>query len=184
LKKRKLLLHACCAPCAIYPIEEAKKDFLDVTTFFYNPNIHPKTEHDKRKNECEKFFNSEDIDMISPEYAASDYFTRITEDEDPPDRCRICWDIRMEKSAVFAKEKEFDLFTTTLLGSPYQNHEILKTICERLSKEKRIDFYYKDFRTGFKQAHRLARDKGIYCQRYCGCVFSIVERQKAGLKSK
>ena len=218
MKNRKLLIHACCAPCAIYPVEEAKKDGFDVTAFFYNPNIHPYREHDRRKSECEKFFKSEDLKMISPEYGASDYFTKITEDEDPPsafakgenqrsyatadkspmekskeamlrrtsppERCAMCWDIRMEKSAVFAKEKKFDLFTTTLLGSPYQDHETLREICERLSKEKRIDFYYKDFREGFRAAHKLAKGKGMYCQNYCGCVFSIVERQEACLKSR
>ena len=184
MKNRKLLLHACCAPCAIYPVEEAKKDGLDITAFFYNPNIHPPKEHDKRKNECDKFFKLEDTGMISPEYGASDYFVKITEDENPPERCAMCWDIRMEKSAVFAKDKNFDLFTTTLLGSPYQNHETLREICERLSKEKRIDFYYKDFREGFRAAHKLAKGKGMYCQNYCGCVFSIVERQEAFSKSK
>ncbi len=82
----------------------------------------------------------------------------------------------MEKTAVFARENGFDAFTTTLLGSPYQDHDILKNICEDVAKKTGIKFYYDDFRVGFKAAHDKAKSKGMYCQNYCGCVFSEIER--------
>ena len=82
----------------------------------------------------------------------------------------------MERAAIFAKDSGFDAFTTTLLGSPYQDHETVKNICEKVAREAGIKFYYHDFRPGFKSAHDTARKKGIYCQNYCGCIFSEKER--------
>lgn len=175
----KLALHTCCAPCAIYPTQEAKSENLSVTGFFYNPNIHPSPEYIKRKKECEEYFKSENIEFISPEESVLDFFNATAEKEIPPQRCAACWEMRLRKTATFAKEKGFDAFTTTLLGSPYQDHGKLKDICEKLSKEYGIPFYYKDFRLGFRDAHKVARMRGIYCQNYCGCVFSVVEREEA-----
>lgn len=172
----KLLLHTCCAPCAIYPISEAKKDNFTLTGFFYNPNIHPYSEYTRRKKETEAYFKSEGLGLTSLEHNAFNFFRNIADDYTQPRRCSICWNMRMDQTLRFAKNNGFDAFTTTLLGSPYQDHEILKSICENLSKENGISFYYKDFRTGHKDGHKLAREKGIYCQNYCGCIFSKVER--------
>ena len=86
--------------------------------------------------------------------------------------------MRLAETARFAKKNRFDAFTTTLLGSPYQEHGVLKNICEKLSKEEKIRFYYKDFRAGFRDAQKQAREKKMYCQNYCGCVFSLVEREE------
>lgn len=172
-------MHVCCAPCAIYPVEAAKKDNFTVTGFFYNPNIHPYPEYIRRRKEAEAYFRSEGLEEIFLEYNAASFFKNVTGNETPPGRCSACWDMRLEKTALFAKENRFDAFTTTLLASPYQDHHILKNSCENLSKEKGVDFYYKDFRTGFRQSHRLAKERGMYCQNYCGCVFSMVEREEA-----
>ena len=120
--------------------------------------------------------------FVSTEYETADFFKSILGAEMPPARCRACWGMRLRKTASYAKENAFDAFTTTLLGSPYQDHDTLKNICEKVSGEMKINFYYKDFRTGFKDAHRLARDRGIYCQNYCGCVFSIMEREEIKAK--
>ena len=84
----------------------------------------------------------------------------------------------MEKTAFYAKENNFDAFSTTLLVSPYQDHEVLKDIGEKISLEKGIAFYYRDFRGGFREAHIEAREKDIYCQNYCGCEFSLAEKKK------
>ena len=180
----KLLVHTCCAPCAIEAVDRSKKDGFKVTGFFYNPNIHPESEYNKRKDESLKYFDSEGLELIEGDYESQSFFTKVKENQIPPKRCLICWEMRLNKTSTFAKEKGFDSFTTTLLGSPYQNHKALKGICERLSDEKKIKFYYKDFREGFKKAHNLAREKGIYCQKYCGCVFSMVEREEERRKKK
>ncbi|MBL7157346.1 MAG: epoxyqueuosine reductase QueH [Candidatus Omnitrophica bacterium] len=175
----KLLLHACCAPCAIYPVREAKKENLSVTGFFYNPNIHPPSEYFKRKRETETYFKSEGLELVSGDYDVRTFFDNVREGKIAPARCAACWGMRLEKTASFADQNGFDMFTTTLLGSPYQDHEIIKGICEDLSEKTNQNFYYKDLRAGFKAAHKEAKEKGIYCQNYCGCVFSIVEREEA-----
>ncbi len=173
----KLLLHTCCAPCAIYPIKQARADgYNSLTSVFYNPNIHPSQEFLRRKKEIGKLKKIESFDEIDTEYRAEEYFKNITDFDDKSKRCFSCWNLRLEKTSRVAKEKGFDAFTTTLLGSPYQNHDVLKEICLRFSRIFNIKFYYRDFRIGFRDAHKEARTSGMYCQNYCGCVFSLVER--------
>lgn len=178
----KLLLHVCCAPCAIFSLSEARKDKFAVTGFFYNPNIQPGFEYAKRKKEAENYFKSEKSEFVSFKYDTSIFFKNIDGSENKLKRCQACWEMRLKKAVSFAKETGFDAFTTTLLASPYQEHDILKSICGNLSDNSGVNFYYKDFRVGFRDAHRLAREKGMYCQNYCGCVFSIVEREETRKK--
>lgn len=173
----QLLLHTCCAPCAIHTVTEAKKDGFDITGFFYNPNIHPRLEYTKREKEAKAYFRSEGMELVSPEYAPGVFFTNVNEDD--AERCRSCWQMRLEKTASFAKEKGFNAFTTTLLISPYQDHGFIKELAGRISKKTDVIFYYRDFRKRFRDSHRIARAKGMYCQNYCGCVFSMIEREKA-----
>ena len=175
----KLLLHTCCAPCAIYPAGEAKKDGFAVTGFFYNPNIHPGYEYARRKKVAQDYFSSERAELVDGEYDVTSFFKGVSGEPEAPGRCRLCWRMRLEKTAVLAAERGFDAFSTTLLASPYQDHEFLKGLCEELSRESGARFYYKDFRVGFREAHRTAREKGMYCQNYCGCVFSLIEREEA-----
>ena len=174
----KLLLHTCCAPCALALLNETKRDHCETTGFFYNPNIQPSFEYSKRKNEAEAFFRSLNLNFVSPEYDARDFFSGIGGSGDTAERCRTCWDLRIRATCRFAEVHNFDAFTTTLLASPYQDHAILKGICEKVSTEKKTRFYYRDFRRGFKDAHRVARERGMYCQNYCGCIFSMVEREE------
>ena len=196
-------MHTCCAPCAICVINEAKKDDLSVTGFFYNSNIHPRPEYLKRMEVARKYFKSEGLEFIFLTYEPADFMETL-QMETPrrngvspksgvspsgvspsvPPRCSACWEMRVAKSVDFAQNNGFDFFTTTLLGSPYQDHGALRGICEDLSRSTGVRFYYKDFRTGFRRAHNIAREKGIYCQKYCGCVFSIVEREEARKRKK
>jgi len=179
-----ILLHICCAPCEIYPVEILRKSGHTIAGFFYNPNIHPYSEYLKRKEEAEKYSKEVDLNVISGEYDIEGYLEYIIDGESLKDRCPVCWWYRMRRIAQFAKENGFDAFTTTLLGSPYQEHEILKNICEEVAKEAEVKFYYEDFRVGFKEAHNKARSKGIYCQNYCGCLFSEKERIEAREEKK
>lgn len=179
-----VLLHICCAPCAIFPVEEIRKNGDKVAGFFYNPNIHPYAEYIRRREAVEKYAVENALNVISSDYDVETYFQRIVYNEGTASRCPACWWLRMEKAAAFAKENGFDAFTTTLLGSPYQDHETLKRICQDIAARLGLKFYYKDFRTGFRAAHDLAKTKGIYCQNYCGCIFSEVERAEKKKQKK
>jgi len=174
-----VLLHICCAPCEIYPVDASRKSGHTVAGFFYNPNIHPGPEYLKRKAEVEKYSKAVSLNVNYGDYDLMEYFRYIVDNEDQKLRCPACWWLRMKKTAQFARENGFDAFTTTLLGSPYQDHEVLKSICGDVAKESGIKFYYEDFRTGFKAAHDKARKSGMYCQNYCGCLFSEKERMES-----
>lgn len=178
-----ILLHICCAPCSIYPIEKLRQDKHVIAGYFYNSNIHPYSEYLKRKSEVEKYSKEAGLNVIHGDYDLMEYFDYIVDNEDQANRCPVCWWLRMKRTAQFAKENGFDAFTTTLLGSPYQDHETLKTICEDIAKEAQIKFYYEDFRSGFKSGQAKAKARGIYIQNYCGCLFSEKERiEKKKLK--
>jgi len=175
----RLLLHACCAPCAIYPIKTARDDgYKAISSFFYNPNIHPQAEFERRRQQIKKLITGGDLEEISAPYKAEEYFHALTVFDHTLKRCLFCWRLRLEESVKFAKENNFDAFTTTLLASPYQDHEAIKKICSELSNKTGITFYYRDFRVGFRDSHAKAKDMGIYCQGYCGCIFSLVEREE------
>ena len=174
----KILLHICCAPCEIYPVEKLRKDKHAAGGFFYNPNIHPYSEYLKRKDEVEKYSKEAGLNITCPDYDAAEYFQHIMDGENRKNRCPACWRLRIKRCAQFAKENGFDAFTATLLGSPYQDHEVLKNICEDIAQAAGVKFYYEDFRTGFNAAHDKAKTKGMYRQNYCGCLFSKKERIK------
>lgn len=178
----KLLLHTCCAPCLIYPLEQLKKKGYEATGFFYNPNIHPFAEYKKRKLAVADFAKERDFKVIYPEYNPAEFFQEVNLKEDFPGRCSICWSLRLARAANATKELGCRYFSTTLLVSPYQNQELLKKIGSDIAKEEEIEFYYEDFRPGFKKAHDEAKTKGIYCQNYCGCIYSEVERCKKSAK--
>jgi epoxyqueuosine reductase len=182
-----ILLHICCAPCEIYPLEKLRKDKHVVAGFFCNPNIHPYSEYLKRKQEVEKYSKEAGLNVTYSDYDLMEYFDYVVNNEDQKNRCPVCWWLRIKKAAQFAKECGFDAFTTTLLVSPYQDHEILKNICEGIAKEAGIKFYYEDFRPGFKAAREKAKEKGMYLQNYCGCIFSEkerIEKKEAGSRGQ
>lgn len=188
----KLLLHCCCAPCLIYPLQQLRAKGFEVAGIFYNPNIHPFFEYKKRREAVQGFSKSVDINIIYPDYKPEEFFQAVNPvrnslsqseisngvnlKEKTAERCSLCWYLRLEETVVLAKELGFEYFSTTLLVSPYQNQKLLKNIGIDLSKEKGISFYYEDFRIGFRQAHNTAKSQGMYCQKYCGCIYSEMER--------
>lgn len=174
-----VLLHICCAPCAIFPREEMTREGHKISGFFYNPNIHPYSEYLRRKAEVEKYAKETGFSIEYSDYDLESYFQHIVYNEAINNRCPVCWWLRFEKTAKFAKENGFDAFTTTLLASPYQDQATMKSLGEDIAKRMSLKFYYKDFRPGFKYAHDTARAKGMYCQNYCGCIFSEKERIEA-----
>ena len=173
----RLLLHICCGPCALYPIKQlANSRFNEITGFYYNPNIHPPSEYKRRRDVLHDTEKKLEFKVVYPPYRMEEYFRKIVSKEVSPDRCRLCWELRLSETADYAKENNFDAFTTTLLISPYQNHELVKDIGETIAREKGLEFYYQDFRKGFGESQEESKKAGMYRQKYCGCVFSELER--------
>jgi hypothetical protein len=172
----KLLLHTCCAPCLIYPLRILKEKGFEVTAFFYNPNIHPFAEYKRRCEAVSALSQNIKIEVIYQNYDIENFFRRIAFKEKKDERCPLCWQMRLEETARFARLNRFVTFSTTLLISPYQKHDLLKQIGEDIANKEDIEFYYQDFRTGFRESQSQAHKQSIYCQKYCGCIFSERER--------
>lgn len=169
----RLLLHICCAPCSIAPFKEiAKEEFSQITGFFYNPNIHPLAEYSNRRNAVEVFSNQIETEVLYPKYKIQDFYSAIGETIISPQRCKLCWRLRMRETATYAQSSGFDYFSTTLLISPYQDHESLRALGEAVSKESGVNFYYRDFRPFFRESQNVAKALALYRQRYCGCEYS------------
>lgn len=147
----------------------------EVTGFFYNPNIHPFSEYRARRGAIENFAKPDNFKVIYPEYNPVEFFHAVYQKEENG-RCPHCWSLRLKTTAREAKKMGFSHFTTTLLVSPYQDQELLKTVGNEAAESEGVEFYYEDFRPGFKKAHEAARSQGIYCQKYCGCIYSEVQR--------
>lgn len=148
---------------------------FDVTAYWYNPNIHPFTEHRNRLESMQALAQAMDLPLIVAEgYDMIAYFRAVVGHEG--ERCGDCFRMRLERTAAVAKENAFPSFTTTLLISPYQKHDLLREIGEKVGRSHGVEFYYQDFRTGFRESQNLSRELDLYHQKYCGCVYSEWER--------
>ena len=180
--KPKLLLHACCGPCSSYVIEYLSK-YFDITIYYYNPNTYPESEYVRRLDELNKFitnFNSS-VNVIEEEYIPKEFYTSIKGLEhlgEKSKRCYNCYELRLKKSANYAKENNYDYFTTTLSISPYKNAEWINEIGRNLEEEIGIKYLYSDFKkkNGYKRSLELSKEYKLYRQEYCGCVYSKEER--------
>ncbi len=170
-----ILLHICCGPCLIYPFGRLKAQGFNIRGFFYNPNIQPPDEYARRMEALKILSREFLLEVEYPEYRETEFIQAVKGRENSPQRCRLCWSLRLSKAAEFAKQKGFKAFSTTLLVSPYQDHEAIKIIGGQIARESGIEFYYEDFRTGFRQAQAEAKQRGIYRQKYCGCLYSKKE---------
>ena len=189
LKENKcpsLLLHACCAPCSSYVLEYLNK-YFDITVFFYNPIISPKSEFTYRLAELNRLIDEASyeniVNVISPEYDSSVFFEMAKGMENLPEggeRCFKCYELRLRESAKAAKQLGFDYFTTTLSISPHKNAQKLNEIGEKLSTEFGVKYQYSDFKkkNGYKRSCELSEKHRLYRQDYCGCVFSKAARQE------
>ena len=172
----KLLMHACCAPCSVYCVDSLKKEKIEPTMFWYNPNIHPYIEYKQRRDSFVNYVKMENLEhIIKDEYGLDDFCKNVANSIE--NRCvNYCYPIRMRKTFEYAKENGYDSVSTTLLYSIYQKHEYIKELCESLSKEYEIEFLYRDFRKGFWEGHNKAREIDLYMQKYCGCIYSEEDR--------
>jgi len=174
-----ILLHICCAPCALYPLEVLKSEDFDITGFWFNPNIHPYLEYKKRLSEVHKISKILDFPLVKGDnYNIEEYLEWISsrEGNDRTSRCARCYEYRLSATARYAAENGFDAFTTTLLYSKYQNHRALKEIGEKFAEDFSVKFLYRDFREGWSRGIKLSRKYKLYRQQYCGCIFSEYER--------
>ena len=181
-----LLLHTCCAPCSSAVIEYLS-NYFNITVYYYNPNISPESEYLKRKNEQIKFlsvFKSKNkLDYIDADYNYNDFLEIAKGYEDIPEggeRCFRCYNLRMESTALKAKELGYDYFGTTLTVSPYKNSNKLNEIGSILEKKYDIKYLYSDFKKkeGYKRSIELSRQYHLYRQDYCGCIYSKIERDR------
>jgi tRNA A37 threonylcarbamoyladenosine dehydratase/predicted adenine nucleotide alpha hydrolase (AANH) superfamily ATPase len=173
----KLLFHCCCAPCATACVETLSAEGIAPTLLWYNPNIHPLAEYQNRRDALSALAVAKNLPMeMLDEYGEQTFLSGIGAETEKPRRCKLCYSMRMERTAAFAAENGFDAFSTSLLISPYQNHDTIRFIGEELAAHYGIKFYYRDFRPLFRQGQNQARTLGLYMQKYCGCRFSIEER--------
>lgn len=176
--KKKILLHSCCGPCSSAVIERLKPNF-EITVFYYNPNIYPQDEFEKRlQNQKIVIENNLGVNLVSPSYDEMEYLEKVKGLEGEREggkRCDVCFYLRLKQTAIFAKENGYDFFGTTLTVSSHKNAEHINKIGEEISKEIGIPFLYSDFKKndGYKRSIILSREMDLYRQNYCGCRFSI-----------
>ncbi|MCD8360959.1 MAG: epoxyqueuosine reductase QueH [Acidaminococcaceae bacterium] len=179
----KLLLHACCGPCACYPAEKLLADGKVFDILYFNPNIHPYKEFKRRLNALRELCEKKRYKLIvDKSYPLEDCVRRML--AEPIIRCAYCYRVRMRYAASYAKENGYDAFSTTLLVSPYQKHELIIQMAEEAAKEFDIPFYYEDFRAGYQRGVDISLELELYRQPYCGCVFSERDRYEKKPKVK
>ncbi len=170
-----ILLHSCCGPCATYTVKQLREEGSDVTALWYNPNVQPFTEHRKRLEAIQSLAKEWAFPLIVPDgYEMVDFLRAVVGHEG--NRCRDCYRMRLGKTAQIARENGFDAFTTTLLISPYQDHESIREAGNAAGEENRVHFLFRDFTDGFRESHQMAHDLDLYRQKYCGCLYSEYER--------
>ena len=187
----KLLMHTCCAPCSSYCLKYLS-EYFDITVYYYNPNITEEAEYRMRTKEQKRLidiYNEElsmDIKFVEGEYDRELFLSKVKGYEackEGGDRCKICFELRLDKAGTYAKNHGFDFFTTSLTISPLKNAPLLNSIGEEVGSKYDVRFLPSDFKKkeGYKQSIELSKEYGLYRQNYCGCVYSkneMLSRQK------
>ncbi len=174
---RSILLHICCGPCSTYTINRLREAGFQATGFWYNPNIHPFTEHEQRRASFEKYVESVALPFIREDgYEMPQFLRLVAGNEAHGKRCRLCYEMRLTRTARVAAREGFDAITTTLLISPHQDQGWLREIGERAAREYGVEFYFENFRRGWSERGRLTHEHDLYRQQYCGCIYSEWER--------
>lgn len=183
-RRPRLLLHSCCGPCSSYVLEYLSA-YFDVTVFYYNPNIYPRAEYEKRRDEQLRLLRempfSSPVSAIVGDYAPAVFDEAAKGFEGAPEggaRCARCFELRLEETAKAAKARGFDYFGTTLSVSPHKNARVINEIGAALSEKYGVSYLASDFkkREGYKRSIQLSREYNLYRQDYCGCIFSAGDR--------
>ena len=183
-KKPKLLLHVCCAPCSSHCLS-VLEPYFDITVFYYNPNISPFEEYERRLNEEKRFVSTAypNIKIIDAKYD-NQSFEQLAKGlenlKEGGERCKKCYRLRLEETAKFAKENGFDYFTTTLTVSPYKHSATLNEIGEEVATKFGVSYLFSDFKkqNGYQHSIELSKKYNLYRQDYCGCKFSKLQRER------
>ena len=183
-RKPSLLLHVCCGPCSSYVLEYLS-NYFEITILFYNPNIYPKEEYIRRKEEMEEFVSKAypNTKYIIMDYNEKEFYDAVRGYEhlgERSERCFKCYELRLKKTVEYAKENGYDYFTTSLSISPYKVSSKLNEIGSILEKEYGVNYLYSDFKkkNGYKRSVEISKEYNMYRQEYCGCVYSKVEREE------
>jgi len=175
MKIGSVLVHCCCAHCTAYTIDYWRRQGYETSALWYNPNIHPYMEHQHRLEAMQSLAKNLDFPLIITEgYDIIDYFRQVVGYE--AQRCQYCFRLRLLKTAETALRMGFDAFTTSLLISPHQKHDLLLEIGNKLAQEKDMVFLYADLRKRYSDSRRITKPLNLYRQQYCGCVYSEWER--------
>jgi len=170
-----ILLHICCANCAIYPVRVLREAHHAVTGYFFNHNIHPYQEYRRRLDTVREYAATAELPLIcTDEYMLETFLAEVA--QDPVGRCTYCYQSRLQRAAEYAARQGFDAFTSSLLYSRYQNHTLIRQCGEELAKLYGIPFLYQDFRSGWQEGIRDSKAMGLYRQQYCGCIYSEKDR--------
>lgn len=173
----KILMHICCAPCALYPVKALRERGVSVQGLWFNPNIHPFTEYAGRLDAVRRLQHAWRLDVeYIDDYGLTEFVRQVAHAEER--RCEYCYTVRLERTARRAKEGGFDAFTTSLLVSPHQKSDMMRAVGKMVQDRHSVEFYGEDFRKGFAEGRRLSRDLGLYRQKYCGCIYSEMERYR------
>lgn len=171
-----MLLHSCCGPCSTVVIERLKQRF-DVTVFYFNPNIEPFEEYEKRKGEQKKvceFFKIPFVDFDYDNAGWHEFVHGLEKEREGGARCSKCFEFRLLKTAQYAKANNFDIFATTLSVSPHKNTEVINAVGQKISNDLEIEFLPESFKKkdGYLESIKLSKELGLYRQNYCGCEFA------------
>jgi hypothetical protein len=182
MARKRILLHICCGPCAIYPVQVLMDQGYDVTGLYFNPNIHPLQEYLKRRQGVVETAERLGLTVIykDKDHDPAAYLRAVVFREN--NRCFHCYTMRLEKTWSVAKRGGFDFFTTTLLYSKFQQHQTIADLGRDIAGRGATQFLYQDFREGWKQGIDISKEWNIYRQQYCGCIYSEMERYRRDLE--
>jgi epoxyqueuosine reductase len=173
----EIFFHICCAPCALYPYYRLREEGFEPTGYFYNPNIHPYQEYRKRLDTVKEFAGRVGLEVLYRDgYELDQYLLRVA--GKGAERCEHCYRMRLDAAAAAAKERGFRSFTTSLLYSKYQKHDAIVGVGREMAEMHGIEFYYEDFRRGWREGIVESKAMGLYRQQYCGCIYSERDRYR------
>lgn len=173
----KLLVHCCCVHCSAYTLNYWREQGNEVTAFWYNPNIHPFTEHQNRFEALKTLTDRENIPLVvHPGYEMSRYFQAVVGNES--DRCPHCYRVRLQTVAEYARQQGYDAFTSSLLISPQQKHDKIIEVAREIELSSGVAFRYADLRKRYSDSRHITKPMDLYRQQYCGCLFSEWERYR------
>jgi predicted adenine nucleotide alpha hydrolase (AANH) superfamily ATPase len=172
-QEKRLLLHVCCGPCSTYSIRRLREQGFELLGFWYNPNIHPFAEHERRRECIRRYAEEVQLPMLWwEEYELPAFLRAVAGHEAFRERCGVCYRLRLERAAQVARQQNLHVFTTTLLISPYQQQTLIRRTGEALADKYGVKFYFENLRRGWRERGDLARQHSLYQQHYCGCSYS------------